>query len=144
MSIQSCEFVVSGQPIGKGRPRFTKTGRVYTPQKTKEYETRVRNSAWAEMAKQRLKPSERRMSVILQSCFEIPKSYSKKQVLECQAGVQIPKRVDLDNLIKSILDGCNGIVWHDDQQVWHISAFKRYVDVNQEPHTRIKIQWDQG
>ena len=77
MSIQSCEFVVSGQPIGKGRPRFTKTGRVYTPQKTKEYETRVRNSAWAEMAKQRLKPSERRMSVILQSCFERPPDIPK-------------------------------------------------------------------
>ena len=35
------EFVVYGNPKGKARPRFTKTGAVYTPKETKEYERMV-------------------------------------------------------------------------------------------------------
>jgi hypothetical protein len=29
-------FIVRMNPVAKGRPRFTKTGRAYTPKKTKE------------------------------------------------------------------------------------------------------------
>lgn len=35
-------FVIDGQPVGKGRPRFVRaTGHTYTPDKTKEYEQRI-------------------------------------------------------------------------------------------------------
>lgn len=35
-------FAVIGEPQGKGRPRFTSTGRVYTPKQTTEYETKIK------------------------------------------------------------------------------------------------------
>jgi Holliday junction resolvase RusA-like endonuclease len=46
------EIEVSGQPQGKGRPRFTRTGRAYTPSKTKEYEGRIKAATWAVMRQQ--------------------------------------------------------------------------------------------
>jgi Holliday junction resolvase RusA-like endonuclease len=36
------------------------------------------------------------------------------------------KKVDIDNLSKAILDGCNDIVWKDDEQVVKITICKRY------------------
>ena len=38
------EFTIPGAPQGKERPRFTKNGIAYTPQKTRDYEKLV---AWA-------------------------------------------------------------------------------------------------
>lgn len=34
-------FQVPGEPVGKGRPRFTRQGRAYTPAKTAKYENLV-------------------------------------------------------------------------------------------------------
>lgn len=35
------KFIVDGCPQGKGRPRFTKSGRTYTPKNTVQYEKEV-------------------------------------------------------------------------------------------------------
>jgi Holliday junction resolvase RusA-like endonuclease len=37
-------------------------------------------------------------------------------------------RFDLDNVIKSALDGCTGILWKDDAQVVEIHARRRQAD----------------
>ena len=140
--LKTCEFIVSGEPEGKGRPRITKTGRAYTPAKTRQYEERIKQAAWAEMTKQRLRPTERRVSMVIIAYFEIPKSYTKAERLKCEAGVRIPTRVDLDNIAKAVLDGCNGIAYTDDRTVWHLTTFKRFCDVGQMPHVHVKIMWD--
>ena len=41
-------FVVDGTPVPKGRPRFA-LGHVYTPERTREYEAKVRDAAKAAM-----------------------------------------------------------------------------------------------
>ena len=41
-------FVVDGTPVPKGRPRFS-LGHVYTPQRTREFEAKVRGAAKAAM-----------------------------------------------------------------------------------------------
>ncbi len=33
---------------------------------------------------------------------------------------------DIDNLIKTVLDACNGHVWKDDNQITEITSSKRY------------------
>ncbi len=144
MAIKTCEFVVSGQPIGKGRPRFTKNGIVYTDANTKKYEDRISQSAWAEMRRDKLKSTDRRVGLIMTAFMEIPKSYSRKKVMECQAGIVIPPRPDIDNIAKAVLDACNGIIYSDDKQIWHMTVFKRYTDVGQAPHINVKFQWDDG
>ncbi len=142
--LQTVEFKVMGAPVGKARPRFTRSGHVYTDPKTKDYEKSVGQAAWVAMLKSRLRPTDKRVSVIMSHHFKIPKSYSKAKVIACQAGSIIPPTYDLDNLAKSILDGCNKIVWDDDASVWHLTCFKRYCDVDVEPHTQVRIQWDDG
>ena len=57
--LHKVEIEISGQPIGKGRPRFTKTGHAYTPTKTREYEKRLHAAAWANMQEMKLKPTGR-------------------------------------------------------------------------------------
>ena len=37
-------FTIEGQPQGKGRPRFTKSGHAFTPQATKDYENLIAES----------------------------------------------------------------------------------------------------
>lgn len=43
--MKALTFTVYGKPVAKGRPRMKKSGHVYTPQTTREYEERIRNAA---------------------------------------------------------------------------------------------------
>lgn len=142
MALQVCEFLVFGAPIGKGRPRFTKNGHTYTPTKTREYEKRVAAAAWAEMKRCGFNPTHRRVNMIIAAYFDIPKSYSKQKRAECQAGIIIPARPDIDNIGKAVADACNKIVYNDDAQIWFLAQSKQYCDEGQEAHIRVKIQWD--
>ena len=36
------KFTIPGEPTGKGRPRMTRTGHTYTPEKTVNYEALVK------------------------------------------------------------------------------------------------------
>ena len=56
MELIKVEIEVSGQPRGKGRPRFTRNGHTYTDAKTKEYEKRIHAAAWQKMRELKLKP----------------------------------------------------------------------------------------
>ena len=70
-------------------------------------------------------------------CFSVPKSYSKKKTDEALNGfLKHTKKPDLDNLIKAVKDALNGIVWHDDSQVFLVTAEKIYVE---RPRTYIEI-----
>ena len=66
-----------GQPIGKGRPRFTRTGRVYTPEKTRKFEHRLAAAASDYMALHNLEPTEKPCQMVIKAQFEIPKSWTK-------------------------------------------------------------------
>lgn len=55
----------------------------------------------------------------------IPKAWSEKKRFWAQ-GQYHTKKVDLDNVIKSVLDGLNGVAFDDDAQVAQITAFKFY------------------
>lgn len=44
---------------------------------------------------------------------------------------------DIDNLIKTVLDACNGHVWKDDNQITEITSSKRY---GIEPKIIIRIE----
>lgn len=140
--IHSVQFSVPGDPIGKARPRFTKGGRAYTPTKTRAYEEEIRQACWLEMQERELQPTTRRVSVILTAFFAVPKSFSKVRRSDAEAGIIIPPRPDIDNICKAVLDGCNGIAYEDDKQVWHLAAFKRYCEAGVPPGLTAKIQWD--
>ena len=59
--------------------------------------------------------------------FPIPKSESKKRKADMLAGkILHTKKIDCDNLCKTVLDALNGIAYDDDKQVCRLYAEKRY------------------
>lgn len=133
------DFWLKGQPVGKGRPRFTKQGRAYTPAKTKEYEHRLAAAASDAMQDLNLEPATGKCRVHVLAQFEIPKSWPKKRREAATRGEVSPGRPDIDNLVKIALDAINGVVFEDDAQVYMVQAMKRYGD----PMILVSVEWDE-
>lgn len=112
-------FTVPGDPVAKGRARaFVRGGRVahYTPAKTENYEARV--AVFAKQAMVGAKPFSGAVALSVIARFSIPASWSKKRRQAALDGLEhVTKRPDLDNVVKAIKDGMNGIAWADDCQV---------------------------
>jgi Holliday junction resolvase RusA-like endonuclease len=117
-------FSVEGDPVGKQRPRFTKTGRTYTPKKTSDYEGMIADKAMIAMGP--ATPLETPVAVYIYINHAIPASYSKKRKEACLNRLERPKKMDIDNVCKCVLDAMNGIVYVDDRQVVSLHATKRY------------------
>lgn len=125
------KFTVPGAPVGKGRPKVSTRGgkfaKMYTPEKTANYETLVAMAAQQAMVGRTLLsgPVEVQMAILL----PIPASWSKKKQAAAIAGQVYPtKKPDADNVVKAIFDGINGVVWNDDVQACDIVVRKRYAE----------------
>ena len=65
------------------------------------------------------------VEVLVTAYIEPPKSWSKKK-RETAYGKPHTKKPDADNIVKSVLDGLNGIAYNDDSQVFHEDGKKFY------------------
>jgi len=140
--VYKVEIEVSGQPQGKGRPRFTRTGKAYTPDKTREYESRIQAAAWKAMQEAKLEPTERFVSVEIIAFMEIPKSWSKVKRMEAGYGaLQHTTKPDLDNIVKAALDGMEGAVYVSDKQVTSIKARKMYCHPDRGAVRYMSVSW---
>lgn len=121
-------FAIYGDPVAKGRPKFAKRGNhvmAYTPKKTHDYESEVALMAKAAMGSS--EPIETPVAVYIHVTFAIPPSYSKKRREACLNGSERhTKKPDLDNCVKAVTDGMNGIVYQDDSQITSLHATKVY------------------
>lgn len=124
-------FKVEGNPVAKGRPRFSKVGgfvRTYTDTKTLAWEEQVREAAAAAMGSS--EPLETPVTLCLYFSLPIPASWSKKRQERAKAQEELPiVKPDLDNLFKACCDGMNGIVYKDDKQITSAHIKKVYSDV---------------
>ena len=69
------QFFVPGKPVGKGRPRFTRSGNTFTPEKTRAYEAAV---AWeCRKAMKGKLPSTLPQNVSVEVMVKPPKSWTK-------------------------------------------------------------------
>ncbi len=120
------EFEVLGEIVGKERPRVNMyTCRVYTPNKTKDYEFLVQQ--YFRMKYPKYETLKGRISINIIAYLKIPKSTSKTKIQEMLENKISPtKKPDVDNIAKSILDAMNGLVFEDDNQVSKISVEKRF------------------
>ena len=131
------EFRVDGEPVAKGRPRFTMSGRAYTPKRTHDYEKKVRAAYKGEMF-----PEDIPLEVHIDAYFKIPKSASKKTSMEMRRGAIRPmKKPDTDNVAKSICDALNGLVYADDKQVVRLVVEKWYSDVPRAEVRITEVEW---
>ena len=119
-------FTVPGVPVGKGRPRFTRTGHTYTPEKTAAYEEKVR-LCWKTQSGQGFAGGVP-IRATINGYFPIPQSLSKKR-RAAMIGTPHTKKCDADNLAKTILDSINGLAYVDDSAVCELVVTKNYCDV---------------
>ena len=121
-------FKVDANPVGKQRARYVKRGnfvQAYTPEKTRTYETLIRDAAIEAMGTS--EPLETPVTLYLYIRVPIPKSHSKKKVEACLNGLDQPiKKPDASNILKSVEDGMNGIVYKDDSQIINLHVTKVY------------------
>lgn len=133
------DFLVPGQPVGKGRPRFAKRGnfvQAYTPEKTANYENLVKVCAQMAMKGRALLDGPLTAAIIME--FQIPASWSKKRRQDAiEARVMPTCKPDADNGAKAILDSLNGIVYRDDSQVCVLLVKKRYSET---PCATVRIE----
>lgn len=116
-------FKIDGPVAAKQRPRLGKGGHVYTPSKTKVYEEICKLSYGNKYYFE-----NENISIKILFKFEVPKSYSKKKKQEALEGKIRPSKADIDNYIKSILDGLNKVAYKDDRAIYSIYAEKIFAD----------------
>jgi len=109
------EFVFNIDPVAKGRPRFTRGGRAYTPERTRKFT----NELIAMMQWQVGEPLEGALKVEIVFYMRRPKSVKRKYPTV---------KPDLDNLEKALYDAGNGILWNDDSQIVTHTVSKYYAD----------------
>lgn len=118
------EFTVPGACQAKQRPRINRnTGRVYTPNATHKYEKKVR-----ECYEGNYYFDDEYISIKIIFKFDIPKSYSKKKHSEALEGIIRPQKADIDNYIKSCLDGLNKVAYKDDKYIIRLEAEKIFAE----------------
>ena len=120
------EFEVPGRVIGKGRPRLNSyTGVVYTPTRTKDYESLVEQ--YFLLKYPRFKALEGRIKINIIAYFSIPKTTKKADINEMlENNISPTKKPDIDNIVKAILDSMNKFAFKDDNQITKLEVEKKY------------------
>lgn len=110
-------IVLNVRPTGKGRPRSTKTGRMYTPAQTVNAEAEIR---WL-LSKKKFPILEGPLFMSIKAHFIKPKSCPRDRTMPSV-------KPDLDNVVKLVKDACNKILFQDDAQICFLVAQKVYGD----------------
>ena len=122
------QFTVPGVAVGKGRSRSVRRGNFighYTPEKTVNYEGLVSNRAFDAMNGADLFLGA--VSVSIEIRVSMPKAASEKKRTEMVMERIFPlKKPDMDNVVKSIFDAMNKVVFWDDSQVVFLNVSKLY------------------
>ena len=133
------EFTVPGEPVAKGRARaFIRCGKIghYTPDKTSNYANLVRLFASRAMGNKPLMTEAIWLTV--DAYFSIPRSWPVRKQEDAEVmKIRHLKKPDLTNILKSVEDAMNGVVWVDDSQVIQIRASKHYSRI---PYVRIRAE----
>lgn len=133
-------FVVYGEPVAKGRPRFARMGkfvRAYTPKETEVAENNFR----AQSLKYKPEtPLAGPLEISIKVYRSIPRSLSQKRQELAERGVIRPTtRPDGDNYLKLCCDALNGIYWHDDAQIIDMRVQKFF---SERPRIEVRVSTD--
>lgn len=134
-------FVIPGEAIGKGRPKFSMANGhavAYTPSKTASYENLVKLTYNQFHGGSEPYAKDIALRVTITAGYQIPKSASKKKRQDMlDRKIRPTKKPDTDNVAKIICDALNGIAYYDDAQVVEITVKKYYSD---KPETLVEIE----
>ena len=98
--------------------------RTYTPQETASYENLIKVSYLEQLGQQKLSGA---LEAHIIGKFPIPKSASKRRRgMMIDGEIHHTKKIDCDNLAKTVLDALNDIAYDDDKQVCFLQVEKIY------------------
>lgn len=103
-------FTIEGNAVPKQSFKVGKGGG-YTPERVKAWQQQVTAAA--------------HNATIDNPAFE---PFMNDELLQANIAFFLThkRRVDVDNLSKAVLDGCNGILWKDDRQVVELHLTKKH------------------
>lgn len=132
------KIIFNIEPVEQARPRATKTRkgiRLYDPKKVSVYKKQLAMMCQFQYKKE---PLAGPLIVSLKFYRHIQSSVSKKERELRLTGAHRPiVKPDTDNYIKSTLDGLNGLLWEDDNQIVKIVAEKYY---SEQPRVEIEVE----
>jgi len=133
--------------MGKQRPRFDpRTKRAYTPSETKdaEYQVGVAYKGASIRRYGRVVRAPRGVPVAVRvDCYtKAPRSWPKWLPTWLKPRMPFTKKVDVDNALKLVMDGMNGIAYDDDAQVIAVHAFKHDMTAETCDRMELTIQFD--
>lgn len=109
-------ITIPGRPRPKGRPRLGRGGRVFTPKQTLEAEAAIRD----EYIRQNAPFYDQPLQV------DIVYTTAETEITLTPIGDHSTKlTADVDNLIKTTLDGLQGAAFENDRIVMVVTAVKR-------------------
>ena len=110
--------------VAKGRPKMGKWG-VYTPAKTRQFELALKNvfCNLPQVAKKEGQNFGLNLPIACACEVEIIFYFAKPKTAKRKEHTVRP---DLDNLVKSVCDSANKILWNDDSLIVKLNAEKRY------------------
>lgn len=106
-------------PVAWQRVKRGRSGHAYVPTKTRDFKAAI-----GILGKAKYNRPPLNCPIKVSAIFYLNKP--KKGLFPHHPAV-IP---DLDNYVKALCDGLNGVLWTDDSRICSFSVSKRYVDVN--------------
>ena len=135
--LKEIEMTLPIEPVQQARPRARRIGNgisMYDPKKVKDYKILVAKIAGDKYTSDPLKGE---LIVDLTFARAVQKSVTKSERLKRLSNAHRPHmKPDVDNYIKSTLDGLNGVLWDDDAQIVDLNAHKVYDVI---PHVDIRV-----
>jgi Holliday junction resolvase RusA-like endonuclease len=122
-------LVFNFEPVAQARPRMTARPypHMYDPAPVKAFKRRVGAEATKQLAELGQTASDKAMSVVIRFYRPLQKSLSKPEAARRANEIKLPTvKPDVDNYVKSFLDGLNGVIWQDDSQIVSLTAKKAY------------------
>lgn len=126
------------EPVEQARPRVTRIGAsiwVYDPPKVARYKREIAKKARLLYTGE---PLDGPLKVHLKFYRHIQKSVSKKEHALRASGAHRPTvKPDVDNYVKSTLDGLTGVLWVDDNLIVSETSDKFYSDY---PRVEVEVK----
>ena len=122
--MMTAAFLVPGKPTPKQRARKGKGGRWYTPKATADYERLVGLCGLRARATWTVDAGE-------------PWPMGAAYEVQMRIVPATRRRLDVDNVAKSILDGLNRVLWSDDSQVVKLTVER--AEPSRGPHVSVLV-----
>lgn len=135
------EITIPGRPRQQDRPRVAPQGGfVYKSRKQKQKEAEFVDLVCDALGgrPREVIPAGVPIEITVVSRFEIPKSRRK----DLRTGDPHTQKPDADNLTKFVKDCLNGLIWHDDAQVYAEFATKLWTENDPDTIVTIRPRYD--